>query len=72
LDTKNEKHILDVIQEGLEKWDMRDDFFSQGKSLIYNDESISTEYSILETPLGEKFLVDLDENRKLVRIKQIQ
>ncbi|MDR0579665.1 MAG: hypothetical protein LBG21_03580 [Campylobacteraceae bacterium] len=72
MDTKNEKHILDVIQEGLEKWDMRDDFFSQGKSLIYNDESISTEYSILETPLGEKFLVDLDENRKLVRIKQIQ
>jgi hypothetical protein len=72
LDTENEKHILDTIQEGIEKWDIRDDFFSQGKSLVYNDENISTEYSIMETPLGEKFLIDLDENDKLVKIKQIQ
>jgi hypothetical protein len=69
LDT--EDNIFDKIDENIEKWDMRDEFFRQGKSLVYNDETISEKYSILETPLGEKFLIDLDANGKIVRIKQI-
>lgn len=66
-----EDNIFDKIDENIKKWDMRDEFFRQGKSLVYNDETISEKYSILETPLGEKFLIDLDANGKIVRIKQI-
>jgi hypothetical protein len=70
LDTRD--NIFDVISDNMEKWDIREELFLQGKSVIYDDETISKEYSILEDPLGRKFLITLDENHKLKKVKQIQ
>lgn len=65
-------NIFDAISDGIEKWDIKEELFLQGKSVIYDDETISEEYSVLEDPLGRKFLVTLDENNKLKKVKQIQ
>jgi hypothetical protein len=70
LDTKSDNfyEMIDSIKD----YNLKEDLFLQGKSVIYDDEIISKEYSVLEDPLGRKFLVTLDKNYKLQKVKQIQ
>jgi hypothetical protein len=71
MQTDAQNDILTDILSSIDKIDIKEDLFSQGKSVIYDDETISEKYSVLETPFGEKFLVDLKDG-ELVKVKQIQ